>query len=91
MIGAGVGPGVARIASDGKTLVIRNQVSGSVSVADAKTFKVRSSFDHCPGATDAIILEDSSKAFIACSGGHQVMVIGLAHARDAIPPRRCTP
>ena len=26
-----------------------------------------------------MILADSSKAFIACSGGHQVMVIGLAH------------
>jgi len=44
---------------------------------------VRSSFDHCPGATDVMILPDSSKAFVACSGGHQIMVIGLAHATPA--------
>jgi YVTN family beta-propeller protein len=86
VIGAGVGPGVARISSDGKTVVITNRVSGSVSIADAQTYKVRSSFDHCPGATDAIILEDASKAFIACSGGHQIMALGLAHAVPGEPP-----
>ncbi len=85
VIGAGIAPGVARIASDGKTLVITNRVSGSVSIADARTFKVRSSFDHCPGATDAIIVPDASKAFVACSGGHQMMVIGLAHSAGNIP------
>jgi YVTN family beta-propeller protein len=38
----------------------------------------RAAFPGCPGATDISILHDSSKAFIACSGGHQVMVISLA-------------
>jgi YVTN family beta-propeller protein len=85
VIGAGVAPGLARIANDGKTLVITNRVSGSVSIADANLFKVRSSFDHCPGATDAIILPDSSKAFVTCSGGHQIMVIGLAHSTGSDP------
>ncbi len=85
VIGAGEAPGLARIAPDGKTVVITNRASGSVSIADVSSFKVRSSFDHCPGATDAIILPDSSKAFIACSGGHQVMVIGLAHATGSDP------
>src|SRR5271154_1191341 len=85
VIGAGEGPGMARIANDGKTLVITNRASGSVSIADVHSFKVRSSFDHCPGATDAIILPDSSKAFIACSGGHQIMVIGLAHSTGSNP------
>ena len=85
VIGAGEAPGIARIAGDGKTLVITNRASGSVSIADARAFKVRSSFDHCPGATEAIILPDSSKAFVACSGGHQVMVIGLAHATGSEP------
>ncbi len=85
VIGAGIAPGVARIASDGKTLVITNRVSGSVSVADALSFKVRSSFDHCPGATDAVIVPDASKAFVACSGGHQIMVIGLAHSGGSMP------
>jgi YVTN family beta-propeller protein len=85
VIGAGEGPGMARIAGDGKTVVITNRTSGSVSIADARSFKVRSSFDHCPGATDAIIMPDSSKAFVACSGGHQIMVIGLAHAGGSDP------
>ncbi len=85
VIGAGEAPGLARIAGDGKTVVITNRASGSVSIADVGSFKVRSSFDHCPGATDAVILPDSSKAFIACSGGHQVMVLGLAHATGNEP------
>jgi YVTN family beta-propeller protein len=85
VIGAGEGPGVARISGDGKTVVITNNLSGSVSIADAQSFKVRSSFDHCRGATDAIILPDSSKAFVACSGGHQIMVIGLAHNTGSDP------
>jgi YVTN family beta-propeller protein len=85
VIGAGEGSGMARISGDGKTVVITNRTSGSVSIADARTFKVRSSFDHCPGATDAIIMPDSSKAFVTCSGGHQVMVIGLAHGTGSDP------
>jgi len=44
--------------------------------------QLRAAFSGCPGATDAVILSDSSKAFIACSGGHQVMVISLAAAPD---------
>jgi YVTN family beta-propeller protein len=83
VIGAGEGPGMARVSNDGKTVVISNRTSGSVSIADAKTFKVRSSFDHCPGATDVLIMPDSTKAFVACSGGHQIMVIGLADAGRA--------
>ena len=41
---------------------------------------LRAAFSGCPGATDAVLLPDSSKAFIACSGGHQVMVVSLAAA-----------
>jgi YVTN family beta-propeller protein len=85
VIGAGEGPGMARISNDGKTVVISNRISGSVSIADAHSLQVRSSFDHCPGATDVMILPDSSKAFITCSGGHQIMVIGLAHSNGPRP------
>jgi YVTN family beta-propeller protein len=87
VIGAGEAPGMARIANDGKTLVISNRASGSVSIADVHSLRVRSSFNQCPGATDVMIVPDSSKAFIACSGGHQIMVIGLAHSTgsDARP------
>jgi len=44
---------------------------------------LRAAFSGCPGATDAVIMPDSSKAFIACSGGHQVMVVSLAAAPDS--------
>jgi YVTN family beta-propeller protein len=40
---------------------------------------LRAVFPGCPGATDAIILPKGyNKAFVACSGGHQVMAISLA-------------
>lgn len=77
-IGVGEGPGLARISPDGHTLVVTNRIDGSVSILDAVTYTVRAVFTGCPQATDAVILPDSSKVFIACSGGHQVMSIGLA-------------
>lgn len=83
-IGVGEGPGLAKISPDGSTLVVTNRISNSVSIVDAKSFRVRASFDGCSQATDAVILSDSSKAFIACSGGHQVMVIGLARPQSPI-------
>jgi YVTN family beta-propeller protein len=82
-IGVGEAPGFAKISPDGHSLVVTNRVSGSVSVADPEKFKVRAVFPGCPQATHAVILPDSSKAFVACSGGHQVMAIGLA--RPASP------
>jgi YVTN family beta-propeller protein len=86
VIGVGQAPGLARISPDGNALVITNRVSGSISIADPHTLKVRSTFDRCPGATDTIILPDSSKTLVACSAGHQVMVVALAHAGDANTP-----
>jgi YVTN family beta-propeller protein len=83
-IGVGEGPGLAKISPDGNTLVVTNRISGSVSIIDAKAFRVRSVFSGCPQATDAVILPDSSKAFIACSGGHQVMDLGLARPQSPI-------
>jgi YVTN family beta-propeller protein len=47
------------------------------------TPRLRAAFSGCPGATDAVIMPDSSKAFIACSGGHQVMVVSLAAAPES--------
>lgn len=90
VIPAGQAPGLARIAPDGNSLVITNRVSGTASIADPRSFKVRSTFGPCPGATDAVILPDSSKAFVACSGGHQVMAVGLAQQsreEGALPDR----
>jgi YVTN family beta-propeller protein len=49
----------------------------------SQPLKLRSVFSGCPGATDVVVLPDSSKAFIACSSGHQVMAVGLAAAPDS--------
>jgi YVTN family beta-propeller protein len=82
-IGVGEAPGLARISPDGDSLVVTNRAGGSVSVIDPQTFKIRAVFTGCPQATDSVILPDSSKTFVACSGGHQVMVIGLAKPQSA--------
>jgi len=77
-IGAGEEPVAARLAPDGRTLVVANRRGNSVSLIDPATRQVRQVFEGCPGASDAVILPDSSKAFVACSAGHQVMVLALA-------------
>jgi len=86
-IGAGEEPVAVRIAPDGKTLAVANRKAGSVSLIDPANRKVRSVFDGCPGASDAVILPDSTKIFVACSAGHQIMAIALARteAHPAAP------
>jgi len=88
----GEGPGIARVSPDGKSLVVSNRIAGSVSVytisdSNQQPLQFRESFSGCPGATDIAIAANSlseptsgSKAFIACSGGHQVMDIWLGAA-----------
>jgi len=82
-IGTGEEPAAARISPDGRSLVVANRRGNSVSVMDAAAHRVRAIFDNCPGASDVAILPDSSKAFIACSAGHQVMAIALADSPRA--------
>jgi YVTN family beta-propeller protein len=78
--GTGEQPDLARVSPDSRTLLVTNRGSGSVSIFALTPGppRLRVAFSGCPGATDAVILADSSKAFIACSGGHQVMAIQLA-------------
>jgi YVTN family beta-propeller protein len=78
VIGVGEAPGLAKISPDRASLVVTNRASGSVSIIDPVKMQVRAVFTGCPQATDAVILPDSSKVFVACSGGHQVMAVGLA-------------
>ncbi len=85
-IGVGEAPGLARISPDNHSLVVTNRIGGSVTVVDGAILKVRAVFPNCPGATDAVILPDSSKAFVACSAGHQVMVLALARKPPANNP-----
>jgi len=80
-IGAGEEPVAARITPDGRTLVVANRGGNSVSIFDAAARRIRSIFDGCPGAADVAILPDSSKAFVACSAGHQLMAIALADSK----------
>ena len=80
---AGEGPGVARVSPDNRSLVVSNRVAGSVTIYSindsvAHPLEFRATLAGCPGATDIAILPDSSKAFIACSGGHQIMDLWLA-------------
>ncbi len=80
-MGAGEEPVAARITRDGRTLVVANRRGNSVSIFNAVARTVRSIFDGCPGAADVAILPDSSKAFVACSAGHQLMSIALADSK----------
>ncbi|MFZ0631404.1 MAG: YncE family protein [Acidobacteriaceae bacterium] len=87
-VGVGESPADAKISPDGNTLVVTNRAGGSVTVIDARDLKVRAVFSGCPGASDLVILPDSSKAFAACSGGHQVMAVGLARPESPVPEER---
>lgn len=86
--GTGEQPGLARVSPDMRSVVVTNRGSGSVSIFaagsadDVKTpaLRLRATIGGCAGATDAVILPDSSKVFVACSAGHQVMAVNLAAA-----------
>ena len=83
--GTGEAPGLARIAPDGKSLIVTNRLGNSVSIFQTGgpgIPQIRKVIAGCPGATDAVILPDSSKAFVACSGGHQIMAISLARPAE---------
>jgi YVTN family beta-propeller protein len=84
-IAVGEEPVSARIAPDGNTLVVANRRGNSVSLFDLGPAYAASAhkpqvIEGCPGASDAVILPDSSKAFVACSAGHQIMAINLDKA-----------
>ncbi len=81
VIPAGEEPVSARISPDSKSLVVANRRGNSVSIIDPAARSLRAVFSGCPGASDAVILPDSSKTFVACAAGHQVMAIALAHSK----------
>lgn len=85
-IGVGDDPVAARLSPDGKSLVVANRRGNSITVVDPEARRVRAVFEGCPGASSIVILPDSSKAFAACSAGHQVMAIALARPK-ADPPQ----
>jgi len=101
-IQTGEEPVALRISPDGKTLIVANHRGNSVTIVDLanvstlsapidsvrrpSTRAVRTTINGCPGASDAVILPDSSKAFVSCSAGHQVMAIALARQPDPTKP-----
>lgn len=80
VMGTGEEPAALRVSPDGRTLAVANRRGSSVSLFDPATRRVRAVFEGCPGASDVVILPDSTKVFAACSGGHQIMAIALAGA-----------
>ncbi len=88
-LGTGEQPDAAVLSPDDKTLVVANRGGNSVTIFDARTRALRAVFEGCPGAGEPVILPDSSKSFVPCAGGHQVMAIALARAGDpaALPDR----
>ncbi|MFZ0304872.1 MAG: beta-propeller fold lactonase family protein [Terracidiphilus sp.] len=77
-IGVGEQPDAALLSPDGRTLLVANFGGDSVSLFDVESQRLRDVVEGCPGAVSPVILPDSSKAFVACSGGRQVMAIALA-------------
>jgi YVTN family beta-propeller protein len=89
--GTGEAPGMAIVSPDGKSLVVTNRLGNSVSIfrLDGNNVPhIRKVVEGCAGATDAVILPDSSKVFVACSGGHQIASIALARVGDTSTPAR---
>ena len=89
-VSAGQGPSEAVIAPDGRTLVVTNTRADSVSLfsiaaagQQGAPLTLRNFYTGCPGPTSAVVLPDSSKAFIACGAGHQVMALSLSAAPDS--------
>jgi YVTN family beta-propeller protein len=84
VIGVGEQPTALALSPDDKTLVVANARAGSVTILNAASTTAvnhtpRAVFENCPGASHLTIIPDSSKVFAACSDGHQVIAIALAH------------
>jgi DNA-binding beta-propeller fold protein YncE len=88
VVAAGQQPAKVQLAPDGRTLVVSNRGDGSISIytlsEDARhPLELRATIGGCPGAGDLAILPDSTKVFVACSAGHQVMSVALAQPTDS--------
>ncbi len=79
-------PDQVAVAPDGRSILVSSAAAGSLLVLDANPaamhWTMRAQFGGCPGADSLAILPDSSKAFVACSHGHQIMAVQLAWQAD---------
>lgn len=76
-LAAGQEPVAVRLTPDGNTVLVASRKSGQVSLYDTATKSQRAVFNGCPGASDIVVSPDSSKAFVACSAGHQILSLSL--------------
>jgi YVTN family beta-propeller protein len=58
-------------------VVVSNRGDNTVSLIDTKLLQVRATLPVCRQPEDVVILPDSSKAFVSCSGSSQVASIAL--------------
>ena len=80
VIGTGEVPGAVAISADNTTLAVANTQAGSVTlyeIGGKPLPRMRASFAGCPGARSLALQPDSSKLFVACSAGRQIMAVGL--------------
>jgi len=75
----GVNPGIALVSRDGGTVVATLRGEDAVAVLDAtpQGLKLRAKIPACKQPGEVVIVPESNKAFVACSGGSQVAVLQL--------------
>jgi YVTN family beta-propeller protein len=74
---AGRRPWLARLAPDGKTIVVPNHDDATVSLLDAASLTTLAVVPVGPQPEHVVVLPDSSKAFISSSTSRQVSVVNL--------------
>jgi YVTN family beta-propeller protein len=79
-------PTQVAVAPDGRTVLVSSAAEGSLITVAAdeleSRWSVRARISGCPGADSMAVLPDSSKGFVACSRGHQLMAVRLAWQRE---------
>src|SRR5271170_6773291 len=68
---------IARVTSDGKTIVVSNRDDATVSLLDAGTLGAIATIGTAPSPEQIAILPDDSKAFITSGTSNQVSVVDL--------------
>jgi YVTN family beta-propeller protein len=78
----GISPAKAAVSPDGNSVVVSLRGENAVAIVDAARTQVRNkiALTGCEQPDSVTILPDSTKAFIACSGGSQVAAIQLKKA-----------
>lgn len=87
-------PTEVAVAPDGRSVLVSSAAESSLlAIAADETenrWSVRARIAGCPGAGSMAVLPDSSKAFVACARGHQLMAVRLAWQQDLAAGRQET-